>query len=55
MHYYYQLFFRTKFGLFVAGKSNAKPSKRLAHDMLDVEEGKRMRYHGLLAMDAVSL
>ena len=41
-------------GLFFGGKSVQKPAKRTAHDLLDVEEGKRMRYHGLLAMDAVS-
>nr|XP_002125901.1 protein FRA10AC1 homolog [Ciona intestinalis] len=29
-----------------------KPSKRSATDLVDIEEGKRMRYHGLLAMDA---
>jgi len=36
------------------GTKHTKPSKRVASDLLDVEEGKRMRYHGLLAMDAYS-
>ena len=48
------LFFRGKLGLFIGGRSKAIPRKRVAHDLVDVEEGKRMRYHGLFAMDAVS-
>nr|CAB3247054.1 protein FRA10AC1 homolog [Phallusia mammillata] len=40
-------------GLLHSGKSNNRaPSKRVAVDLLDKEEGKRMRYHGILAMDA---
>ncbi|XP_076822771.1 protein FRA10AC1 homolog [Clavelina lepadiformis] len=40
-------------GLLHSGRSvGKKPSKRVAADMVDVEEAKRMRYHGLLAMDA---
>lgn len=35
-------------------QNQTKPSKRVASDLLDIEEGKRMRYHGLLAMDAYS-
>ena len=35
-------------------QSHGKPTKRVASDLLDVEEGKRMRYHGLFAMDAYS-
>jgi len=46
--------FRSKPGLFIGGQSRGIPSKRVANDLLDVEEGKRMRYHGLLSMDAVS-
>uniref|UniRef100_H2YZY2 FRA10A associated CGG repeat 1 n=1 Tax=Ciona savignyi TaxID=51511 RepID=H2YZY2_CIOSA len=33
-------------------RRSAKPSKRTVSDLVDVEEGKRMRYHGILAMDA---
>jgi len=43
-------------GLLHSGSTkNKAPSKRLAAELLDQEEGKRMRYHGLFAMDAVSL